>query len=97
MFFDVVFHGVRLQVPLSYIESAFFSFCHLHQRLFASLAALQCSCANTGPYDMLAQTVRFELPIWLLQNEDIYLLSLSALPVSRLSNVVQRLRASHLC
>ena len=86
--FDIILHGVHLQVPLSYVECSRFSFCRLYRRFLILMSSLQCPPSNLNPFLLEAQSVLVQVPGWFLREKHIYLMSLSALSVVQRKNPI---------
>jgi hypothetical protein len=94
--FEIRFCSVQIQVPILYIESSLFSFCRLHHLLLQLKSKLSCVYVRSGENAMYAEAVVFDAPPWLFQTDEEISMSLSALSVSQLHYVTQKLCISSL-
>ena len=94
-FFDIKIQGVRFQVPLVFVESVSFSFCHLYRRILIQKFKISSLISNdVDLWTLDARKKNSEIPIWFVRDREVFSELLSSLSLSELHEVDHSLHLS---
>ena len=97
--FEIKFCCLVIHVPISYVESSSFSFCHLHGLLVERSNKLHTTFCNddVSHFKLFVDIVVNNVPLWIFRGSEDCSDHLMSLSMSQLQPIIRSLEISNCC